>query len=211
MCFGGGNDGSGEARDARLRAEADERYRKSAIIAGQKRIDTNFSQFDDGYFDNFREDYKSNYFPQLETQFNDANDKLTAGLAGRGMLESSVGASRLGDLQKTYNDERSSIGGKAFDAAQDIRARIENQKSNLYSYNTAAADPQGVAARARSEATALVAPQAFSPLGQVFASALQPIAAFVSADRNSVSPQLGFNQTSGGYSSPTSSSGRVIS
>jgi len=210
MCFGG-NKGVKEAREARAATERAERKRQRAIKLGQRRIEESFEQFNPAFFDTFRQANVNNFVPQLDDQFAQAQDQLTAALAGRGLLDSSVGASRLSDLTGRFNDERTAIDNRALDASQNFRSQIERQKTDLFSLNQASADPQGIAARARGESTALVAPQSFSPLGQVFASALQPLSAFVSADRNAVAPKLPFNQTPQLFTSPTASgSGQVI-
>jgi hypothetical protein len=78
----------------------------------------------------------------------------------------------------------------------------------LISLNQSSADPTMIAARARGEATSLVAPQATSPLGDIFGSALAP---FVSYQRGAMyGPNGAGNLIS--YSPPTSGlgSGRVV-
>lgn len=212
MCIGGGGGGDAEAARAREESKRQEAERQANIRAGQSAIDERFAQFNDPYYNTYRSAYTENYYPQLEDQYTQARDRLTSALANRGQLEGSVAAERYGELDKRYNQERTAIAQRAEDEANALRGRVEQQRSDLYQYNQSAADPQGVSARAQSEATALVAPQSYSPLGEVFASVLQPLAAYVSADRNSVNPSLGFNKQPTVYTSPTSTnSGRVIS
>ncbi len=63
----------------------------------------------------------------------------------------------------------------------------------MYSMNEASANPQAVNAQAVGSATSLVAPPTYSPLGQVFAAALNGLSSFQNARSN---------QPSRGYSSP---------
>lgn len=210
MCFNNNFDAKRAAKRERQRIAAEEAARKAGILQGQTNIDEAFGKFDDAYLDDYADAYRSNYFPDLENQFTAAKDKLIAALAGKGVLNSTVGAKRLADLSDTYNKERTAIATRANDARNDLHSKIESQKSDLYSLNNSAADPTLASNRAGAAVTALAAPQTYSPLGDVFAAALQPVAAYVSADRNSVSPRLPFNQQPTVYSSPTKSSGRIV-
>lgn len=201
MGFGGGGDGGAAA--AREDAKRQEEERQARIREGQAAIDRNFTQYDDTYYGNYRNAYASYYTPQVEEQYKDAIDKLTATLAGRGILESSVGADAFADLQKQYNDQQALIANKSADTANELKAKVEQAKSDLYGLNTSMADPAGIAARAASEAKALAAPSAFSPLGTIFSSVLTPATAYAQAYSNSAGriPTAGVAAPSGSGSS----------
>lgn len=207
MCFGSKNSAAKEAAAAREETARREAQRQAAITAGRGKIDSAFGQFNDGYFNDFQKAFTDNYNADLDRQHSTAVDKMIAALAGRGLTASTVGANRMGDLTRTYQDERAAIGNRAVDAANQLRGDIENQKTSLYGINESIANPDAIAARATAASTAVKAPTAYSPLGEVFASALQPISAFVSADRNSVNPRLPFNKQPTVY---RSNSGRVV-
>jgi hypothetical protein len=172
MGMGGG--GSGEARRAREDTERRERERQANISQGKREIDGAFNQFGDDYYDDYQDQVLSYYNPQIDDQYGDAQAKLNAALAGRGILESTVGAGANSGLLKEYNKERTSIANEAVDATNKVREGVENSKTDLYALNSAAADPEGMGARAVGSATALVAPPTLTPLGQVFQGFLQP-------------------------------------
>lgn len=198
MClFGGGGGGDGGASAQAAQMRADEERRQANIREGQSGIDKAFSQFNPAYYDKFKTDYTGFYTPQIEDQYAKAQDKLRAALAGRGTLESTVGAAKFGELAKTRADSEADIGNQSADAANNLKKQVEDTKSNLYSINTSAADPAGISARAIGEASAIVAPQSLTPLGQVFASVLQPLATFNKADGTSMNPRLPWNTNSG--------------
>lgn len=204
MCVGGGGKADNSAAEEARRKEA-ERQRK--ITEGKGRIDSAFSQFDDGYYDQYGQDYLGFYTPQLEDQYASARDKLTAILAGKGVLEGTPGASRIAELDKKYNTTRTQVANDAEAASRDLRTRVENNKTDLYSLNQSSADPEGIGARAIGQATALEAPPSYNPLGDIFATFLGSIGGAASRgtpnDRfyNSAQPTL--------YVSPTGS-GRVV-
>ena len=189
--------------DPRAQMEARELQRQHAIDLGKVGIDNGFQKFDKKYYEGYKDDYKDYYSPQVEDQFQEGTGKLTASLADRGMLESSVGNAAQAKLFKDYGQANTNIANEALDAANKLRSQVQSQKSNLYSLNEASADPMGVNAQAVGASTALVAPPTYSPLGQLFTAALQPFINY----QNTAS-----NAPTRSYSSPynTTGSGKVI-
>lgn len=194
------------SRDGQAGMEIREMLRQHAIGLGKVSIDKRFTKFDPGYYKGYRDDYRGYYDPQVKKQFNETGDKLTATLADRGMLESSVGNSANTKLRSEYGDAKQNIANEALDASNKLRSQVEQSKSNLYSINEASADPMGVNAQAVGASTALVAPPQYSPLGQIFASALQPFANYAQSAGTSPSRQYNsqFNFAGG------TGSGRVV-
>src|SRR3546814_8539380 len=95
MCIGGKTPKDNSAEIARQQEEA----RQQRIRDGQSAIDTNFAQFNDPYFDDYRQDYMAYYQPQLDRQYQNARRKSVLGLHSTGNLSSSAGAGKLGDLR----------------------------------------------------------------------------------------------------------------
>ncbi len=190
-------------KDPRAEMELRELQRQHAIDLGKVGIDQSFKKFDPTYYDKYKSDYRGYYSPQVEDQFNESTGKLTASLADRGMLESSVGNAAQAKLFKDYGQANTNIANEALDAANKLRSTVQSQKSNLYSLNEASADPMGVNAQAIGASTALVAPPTYSPLGQLFQSALQPFLNYSQQSNNSPTRN---------YTSPynTTGSGKVI-
>lgn len=199
MCFGGGGGGDGGAAEQQAKLDAKEAKRQEDIKAGQGKIDEAFSQFNPAYYDKFKTDYTGYYTPQIGQQYDIAKDKLAATLAGRGTLDSSVGANKFAQLDKTRALAEADIGNQSVDASNGLRKQAEDTKSNLYSLNQSAADPALASARAIGEASAITAPRALSPLGQVFASVMQPFATYNKADATSMQPRMPWNQNQGYY------------
>lgn len=206
MCFG-----NGAAEQANQLAQKQwqdqkkqEEERKANIAAGRTKIDSAFSNFNDGYYNTYKNNYLDFYNPQLDKQFGNTNRSLTYALAGRGLLDSSVGAEAVGDLFKRYLDEKSNVTGAAQDAANQLKSGVESTKSNLYTLNESASDPQTVANRAIGEASAIAMPQSYTPLQDVFASALTPWTNYLVSSSNSA------GNGSSGYYRPSGSSYAVV-
>jgi hypothetical protein len=170
--------------DASAGMEMRETTRQHDVGLGRIGIDKAFSKFDDDYYKGYQDDYTGFYFPQLDRQYGKAVDKTTAALAQRGVLESTIGANKFGDLARQNTEARTGIAGEALDASNKLRGTVENSKSSLYSLNEASANPQAVNAQAIGQATSLVAPPTYSPLGQVFADAFAGLNNYAQARQN---------------------------
>lgn len=206
MCLGDNGAAKRAAQDKK-ETEAREAKRQADITQGKTNIDDNFAQFDDNYYGNYRTAYDDYYIPQIDDQYSSARAKLIAALTDRGTLESTAGISTLANLQKERDKVATDSANKGQDAANQLRSNVEKTKTDLYSLNEASADPQGMNARAKGEATALVAQPAYDPLGQVFASFLSPII----GSFNSTSGQAYSPYTNPVYGSSSSKgSGKVI-
>lgn len=190
--FKSGNDAAAVATDTATQQRKSEKKRQERVRQGQTAIDTAFNQFDPAYYDKFRTDFTAHYAPQIADQYARAKDKLIATLAGRGTLESTIGAAKFSDLEKTRADALTDIGNRGMDAANDLRSKVEGAKTNLYTLNAGVADPTMMANQAAGAASSIAGPS-LSPLGSVFASTLQGLAAFNKADANSMRPILPFN------------------
>lgn len=183
MCFGG-NRSASEADKTSKELLAREKKRQADVLAGKAKIDSAFTQFNDPYYASYKEAYKGNYIPQVDDQYKSAVAKTLAALAGRGIDRSSIGAAKQGELAGKYLDAKTTVSGEADEAANDLRSKVENARSNLYSLNNASADPAQANTAALGQAKTLVAPPTFSPIGDIFASFVEPIRAGVNASNN---------------------------
>ena len=173
MCLGGGSDGADKAaKKAAQAAAAAEAKRKKAIEEGRLRIDQEFSKFDPAYFQQIGDAYNSYYLPQLSDQYEDARKNLTFGLARKGILASSAATDELGKARTEFDRQRVRIGSQAQDRVSQAKADVEQNRSDLYALNEAAADPNATQTMAASRAASIQPQQGLSPLENVFASFL---------------------------------------
>lgn len=189
MCFGGG--GNSQAAATQQQIQQQQAENQANIKAGNANIDAAFSKFDDPYFAGYSKAYTDYYNPQVDAQYRDAEGTLESGLARNGVDRSSIAATQIGRLFSDYSDRKADIANQATDAANSLRGRVADEKSNLYALNNAAADPAQANTNALAASTALVAPRAFSPLGNLFASFIAPYTAFANAYNNSA-PGTGY-------------------
>lgn len=203
MC-GGGKGGDGGAAE---RAKAEEAARQAKIKEGQGLIDKAFAQYNDDYYNNYKGKYLDYYNADLDKQYSTAVDELTAQLAGRGMLESTSGAAQIAKLAETLSTQKSLIANQAGDEANNLRAKMESGKSDLYALNQSSADPAAINARALASAGSFVAPASFNPLASVFADVLSPVIASRYANSGSAKPAS--TQQSGVTLASAQGSGKV--
>lgn len=185
MC-GSDNGAAAAANQQTQLMEQQQAKHDSDVQAGKKSIDDSFSQFDPSYFDKYTKAYTDTYQPQLTDQYGIAKDKLTAMLAGNDQLGGSVGNNDLAQLDKTYSNNQADIANKGADAANTLRTNIDNTKTNLYSMNANAADPAQAGAQAQEASGAIVAPQSYPTLSNVFGDALSGVATATKANQQSM-------------------------
>lgn len=191
MCFGGGGGDNGAAAAAREQTammEAQNKKHDDAVTAGKSSIDQAFAQFDDPYYAKFAQTYKDTYNPQLDDQYAIAKDKLTAILAGRDTLDSTIGANAIAQQGKTYNNTQADIANKATDASNGLRTQVDTTKGNLYAQNAAVADPLTMATQAQAQSGAIVSPQSYPTLSNVFADGLSSFATANKTNSQSMNP-----------------------
>ena len=187
-----------------------EAERQGRITQGQQGIDSAFGGFNDDFYNKYNTDYGSYYAPQLDDQYSEAAKRLTLQLAQTGNLAGSTGATQQANLKKYYDTQKLAVTNQGMDATKQLRANIDNRKSQLYADNRAAADPGSAAAAAASAAQELVPGQPASPLANVFGdffSNLGNVAALTNARRMT---QVNGGVQSFGGNGNGSSSVRVI-
>jgi hypothetical protein len=89
------------------------------------------------------------------------------------------GARDTADLYQDYAGARANIANSAVDAANSLKSTVDNAKTNLYGLAEQAVNPLQMAQDAQGSASAIVAPQSYPTLGNVFSDALGPVAGAV--------------------------------
>lgn len=146
--------------------------REARVRAGQGQIDQAFAQYDPTFYSNAEKAYLDYYSPQLADQFSDAKRQTIFNLSRSGNREATAGADAFADLTKRHDLASQQITSGAADHTQNLRNRVETQRSGLYDLNSSAADPTLVSSRLAAATQDLSAPVSFSPLENVFASLL---------------------------------------
>lgn len=185
MCMGGGGAGKAAAQQAE-QAKAEEAARNARIAQGRSSIDNAFGQYNDDYYGNYKNSYTDFYNTDLDKQYTQAIDELTAALAGRGLLGSSYGNSQFAKLAETLGTNRTDVANRSIDAANSLKSKILQGKNDLYALNSSSADPESINSQALASAGSFAQPASFDALGNVFASALSPLIAYQAAKNNSI-------------------------
>lgn len=161
----GGKGGDGGASQAR----ADEQRRQENIRKGTASINSTFdSQFTDDYFGQRQQAYMDYATPQLNDQYEKAKKDLAFSLDRSGMMNSSVRAQKEAELQQLYDTNRRSVADQALSYKTQAQTGVEDARANLISTLNATGDAQGAASSAISRASALSAPDTYSPLSDMF-------------------------------------------
>lgn len=188
MCFGKPKVDKSIQLQQQAEAEAarkKEEERQARIQSGTQRVNKTFSQFDDNFYDQRRNDYMGFYQPQLDDQFNGAKDQLTFALARAGTLNSTTAADKQADLLKKYDTQRATILSQGEDQVNSARQQMNAQKSSLISQLNATGDADQVANQALAQSQQLYRENnSYSPLGDIFAGVASGIGNYMSAQNN---------------------------
>lgn len=161
----GKKSGGNEAAKAR----EEEQARQQRIRQGTENVNKTLDgQFNDDFFNKRQQSYLDYSTPQLEDQHDKANKELTFSLARSGNLDSSVRGDKLGELQKLFDTNKQQIADKALAYKTQAQTSVEDARANLIATLNATGDAEGAANSALSRSSALAAPDAYSPLGQLF-------------------------------------------
>lgn len=150
-------------------AREEEAKRQERISAGQAGIDSSFAGYNDDLYNKYQQDYTNTYVPQLDDQYEKARKRLILDLAKTGNATSSAGIGKMGELKSTYDTRKTGISGDAINATNQLRANVDNRKSQLYADNRNAADPGNATSLAYSASTALKPVIPTNPLADSFA------------------------------------------
>lgn len=164
MCIFGGGGGDGGAAQAR----ADEAARQARIKQGVANIDSQFSKFDNNFFDTRKKAFTDFSMPQVGDQYRQNSNQLAFSLARSGLDQSSEAARQGGVLQRDNALARQQVADGAIGEAQKARQQVEDNRNNLIQQVNMTSDPQLAANNALRQAGVLSMQGGFSPLGNLF-------------------------------------------
>lgn len=155
------------------------------------------SSFTPDYYNNITNSYENYYNPQLDQQYQNTLNSLTAQLGQQGILQSTEGQHQLSLLNQAYQTQKQTVASNAANASQAAKQNVAQQQNVLLGQATAAADPTSLATQAANTASSLASPVNYSPLGSVFSGLL-------GQGTNALSIQQGGLPASGSGGSSTS-------
>lgn len=205
MCLGDG--GAKASQQAAAQQRREEQQRQQRIRSGMGEIDQIFSPFNDQFYKNRGDAYRSFAAPQLEDQYRKAREQLIYGLSRNGLLQSSAGATKFADLTKQYDTNRQVIEGRAADTANAARQAVEQNRSDLVAQLHATADPTAAANAAIARQTQLNATPGFDALGNLFQNVTAGLADATNRNTNNAGGISLFNT---GSTPRSNTSARVV-
>lgn len=159
------NAAAAEAAAARAREE----QRAADIASGQASINSNFSQFNDDFYDGRSQAYQDYATPQLTDQFDEAQKNLTFNLARGGNLKSQAGIDQVAKLAKQFAFQEANVLTEADRQRQALQTSVNNERQSLFNQLDASADPTAAANGALTQSNFLSTQTPnFSPLGDLF-------------------------------------------
>lgn len=192
----GGKGGGQAANDTAFQAQMDEQERQNRIRQGTTSINTQFdNQFNDDFYTGRRQSFLDYANPQLADQFADTRKKLTYWLDSRGLLDSSVRADKEAELQKLYDQNQRQVTDQGLNYENDAKNKVADARAGLIRDLQASGDNQGAVQAATNRATALSAPDTYSPLADMFSSFTGALGTQAALERSAAfgGPEPAFN------------------
>lgn len=153
-------------KKAAEQSRKDEAARQDQLSRGMGNINSTFSQYNDGYYNNLANQYRSFYAPQLDKQYRDAKEQALFNAARAGTINSSAASKTNADVASRFGEQRQAIESGANNYANQARQQIEAQRAGLVSQLYSTGD-SSVAAAGMNQIGAPALP-ALSPLASVF-------------------------------------------
>lgn len=164
-----GGDAAKDAKKAARRAEAAAEERKKNIATGTSQVRTAFNNtYTDAFYEKLRSALLDYYMPQVETQYQDAQNQTLYGLDRRGLRESSVRGDAFGKLQTRYNTAKQDVVRRGETLVGQRKGDVGRALESSIMQINAAEDPISAAAIGAQNAKINTYQADYSPMGQVF-------------------------------------------
>lgn len=205
MCFGGGGGDGGAAQ-----ARADEQARQARIKQGVGRINEQFNQFDNSFYQGRKDAYRNFATPQVNDAYKQVSDQLAFSLARTGLDQSSEAARQSGVLMRDNALARQQLAEGATTEGIKARQAVEDQRNNLIQQVNMTSDPEMAAQNALRAAGILEQQQAFNPVANLFANTTGMLGAAQQSGYYSGGPGLKPFREFVGWGTPKTAENKVV-
>lgn len=162
-------------KEQAAQAEQAEQQKVDLSAANRGAVNEAFSRYGDDYYNSITQNVLDYYTPQLDSQFEKANEGLTYRLADQGLLRSTTAGDVRADLKEAYGIQKGDISNRAASEATSAREQVENARRQALAYAENASDPGAVNERIAQETSRIGSYQPqLTPLAQLFTDFVSP-------------------------------------
>lgn len=134
------NQGTADTAAAQARADANARSTRESDAL--KAVDDAYSGYDNKFFSDYSSNIIGSELPGIQQTYKEKGRVTDAGLAQRGIGQSSAGARIVGNLRGAQASDEASLAQRASDATETLRATLDANRANAVKEALAAADIQ---------------------------------------------------------------------
>jgi hypothetical protein len=160
--------GCGSSSDSSSALQQQNQQQETNTNKAVDSVNSAFSGFNDAYYQKVQDSYNKWALPQLQTQYQEANNSLGYKLAGQGLLNSSAATQGQNALSAAMTQNQNTIANNAVQQSQNLQQTVGQEKSNLIGQAQSATNPSSFAQSATAEASSIQAPSTYTALGSMF-------------------------------------------
>lgn len=158
-------------KDQAAKAAADAAGKRAAMADGLGQINSQFSGFDDTYYQGLQDNYLNYATPQIEQSQQRAQTGLRSALANKGKLFSSTDAAQQGEMATTYGGIFRDAQTKSLDYANQQRNQVQSAKQNSIAQMYGSESPEVGLQSASGAVNSLQTGPAFEPISSLLGQA----------------------------------------
>jgi hypothetical protein len=160
--------GCGSSSDSSAALQQQQQQQETNTNTAVNAVNSAFAGFDSAYYQKVQDSYNKWALPQLQTQYQNANNSLGYKLAGQGLLNSSAATQGQNALSAAMTQNQNTIANNAVTQSQNLQQTVGQEKANLIGQAQSATSPSSLGQSAIADASSIQAPSTFSALGSMF-------------------------------------------
>ena len=160
--------GCGSSSNPAAGVQAQQQQQQANTNQAVSSINSAFSGFTPQFYQGVQDAYTNYAMPQLQQQYQTANNQLGYKLAGQGLLNSSAAQQGTNALSGAMQTNQNQLANAAVGQANQMKQTVGQEQSNLIGQAQTATDPAALGTQALALASSTTAPSTFAPVGQLF-------------------------------------------
>lgn len=160
--------GCGSTSNPATGIQASQQQQAALTNQSVNQINQAFAGFNPQFYQGVQDSYMNYAMPQLQQQYQGANQALGYKLANQGLMNSSAADQAKNALSGQMAQAQQQVGNQAVGQVNTMKQTVGQEQSNLIGQAQTASDPAALGTQALAVAAGTNAPSTFAPIGSMF-------------------------------------------